>query len=110
MHDVTRRRLLGGMLIGIGATIVTVPAAAKLRAEPYVPSAPPPPRREVIPDLPAERVEVERWQPGYWRWNGHEHIWTEGRYVARPRPQAEWVAGRWEQRTRGWVYVIGHWN
>jgi hypothetical protein len=30
----------------------------------------------------AERVEVERWQPGYWRWNGHEHVWVEGHYVA----------------------------
>ncbi|MCW5732983.1 MAG: YXWGXW repeat-containing protein [Enhydrobacter sp.] len=53
---------------------------------------------------------MERWQPGYWRWNGHEHIWAEGHYVARPRPHAEWIAGRWEQRPRGWVYVEGHWN
>jgi hypothetical protein len=42
--------------------------------------------------------------------NGHEHLWTEGHYVARPRPVAEWIAGRWEQRPRGWVYVEGRWN
>jgi hypothetical protein len=115
MNPFTRRRLFGGILIGAGAVIATVPAAAQLQAEIYVPEVyvpvgPPPPRTEVIPVLPEERVEVERWQPGYWRWNGHEHIWNEGHYVARPRPVAEWLPGRWEQRPRGWVYVEGHWN
>ena len=110
MTHFTRRRLFGGILIGTSAAIVTVPAMAQLQAEIYVPVAPPPPRTEVIPVLPAERVKVERWQPGYWRWNGYEHVWTEGYYVARPRPRAEWISGRWEQRPRGWVYVEGHWN
>jgi hypothetical protein len=110
MNNFTRRRLFGGILIGTGATLVTVPAMSQQQAEVYVPVGPPPPRTEIIPVLPPERVEVERWQSGYWRWNGHEHIWTEGHYVARPRPRAEWISGRWEQRPRGWVYVEGHWN
>jgi len=110
MNTFTRRRLFGGILIGTGAAIMTVPAMAQLEAEVYVPVGPPPPRVEVIPVLPPERVEVERWQPGYWRWNGHEHAWMEGHYVARPRSVAEWTPGRWEQRSRGWVYVEGHWN
>jgi hypothetical protein len=110
MNHFTRRRLLGGMLIGTSAAIAALPARAQLQAEVYVPMAPPPPRVEVIPVLPPERASAERWQPGYWRWNGHEHIWTEGHYVARPRPRAEWIPGRWEQRPRGWVYVQGHWN
>jgi len=67
----------------------------------------PPPPRVVV--LPAPRRGYV-WAPGYWRWNGYEHVWTEGYYVARPRPRAEWISGRWEQRPRGWVYVEGHWN
>ncbi|WP_428669092.1 hypothetical protein [Reyranella sp.] len=110
MKHFTRRRLFGGILTGAGAAIVTVPATARLQDEVYVPVAPPPPRTEAIPVLRAERVEVERWQPGYWHWNGYEHLWTEGRHVARPRQRAEWISGRWDERPRGWVFVEGHWN
>ena len=55
-------------------------------------------------------VDITAWQPGYWRWNGHEHAWIEGHYVERPRPRAEWISGRWEQHPRGWIYHEGHWN
>ena len=86
------------------------PVAQVSRPRSTCPSRRRPHTARCIPVLPAERVEVERWQPGYWRWNGYEHVWTEGYYVARPRPRAEWISGRWEQRPRGWVYVEGHWN
>src|SRR5947207_41053 len=39
--------------------------------------APPPARDEVIP--PARDGFV--WTPGYWRWNGHRHVWVNGKYV-----------------------------
>jgi hypothetical protein len=110
MNGFTRRGLLGGLTLITGAAVVAAPAFAQLQAEVYVPVAPPPPRVEVVPVLPANRVEVERWQPGYWSWNGHEHIWVGGHYVARPQVRAEWIPGRWEQRPRGWVYVEGRWN
>jgi hypothetical protein len=110
MTKCTRRRLLGGLTLLTGGAAVADPALAQLQAEVFVPVGPPPPRVEALPVLPGERVEVERWQPGRWRWNGHEHVWVEGRYVPRPQPRAEWIAGRWEQRPRGWVYVEGHWN
>lgn len=110
MQNTTRRRLFGRLLIGTAAALASLPAMAQPHAEIYVPVAPPPPRAEVIPVLPAERMAIEHWQPGYWRWNGREHIWVAGHYVARPRPRAEWIPGRWEQRPRGWVYVEGHWN
>lgn len=110
MNNVSRRRLLGGFTVLTGVAVVAAPALAQLQAEVYVPVAPPPPRVEVVPVLPAERVEVERWQPGHWRWSGDEHVWVEGHYVSRPRPRAEWIPGRWEQRPRGWVYIDGHWN
>ena len=110
MRNFTRRRLFSGLPIAAGVALLAVPAVAQLTAEIYVPMAPPPPRIEVVPVVPADRLTVERWQPGHWSWNGHEHTWTEGRYVARPSPRAEWIPGRWEQRPRGWVYVEGHWD
>jgi hypothetical protein len=110
MIKFTRRGLFGGLTLLIGGIAVAGPASAQLQAEIFVPTAPPPPRVEVVPVLPAERVEVERWQPGHWRWDGREHVWVEGHYVHRPQPRAEWIPGRWEQRPRGWVYIDGHWN
>jgi hypothetical protein len=110
MNSFTRRGLLGGFAVVTSAGLLAVPAMAQLQAEIYVPSAPPPVRVEVVPVLPRERVEIDHWQPGYWRWNGGEYVWAEGRYVERPRPRAVWVPGRWEQRPRGWVYVEGRWD
>ena len=110
MMSFTRRGLFGALTVAAGTAVVAGPAFAQLTAEIYVPAAPPPPRVEVVPVLPPDRVEVERWLPGHWRWDGHEHVWVEGRYVARPQPRAEWIPGRWEQRPRGWVYVEGHWD
>jgi len=110
MNNVTRRHLIGSLGVLAGAAALAGPADAQLQAEIFIPTAPPPPRVEVVPVLPSERVELERWQPGYWRWNGHQHVWVEGRYIVRPQPRAEWIPGRWEQRPRGWVYVEGHWH
>ena len=110
MNSVTRRSLLSGLTIVGAATAIATPSQAQLQAEIYVPMAPPPPRVEVVPVVPAERIELEHWQPGHWRWAGGEYVWVEGHYVHRPRPRAEWVTGRWEQRPRGWVYIEGHWN
>ncbi len=110
MNSFTRRSLLSGLTMLTGAAAVASPSLAQLQAEIYVPMAPPPPRVEVVPVLPPERLAIEHWQPGHWRWNGREHVWVEGHYVHRPQPRAEWIPGRWEQRPRGWVYVEGHWN
>jgi len=110
MNSFTRRSLLGGLAIASGVGMAAVPAVAQFTADVYVPAAPPPPRVEVVPVLPPERVEIMRWQPGHWRWSGGEYIWVEGHYVERPQPRAVWVPGRWEQHPRGWVYVDGHWD
>ncbi|MBV8393200.1 MAG: YXWGXW repeat-containing protein [Alphaproteobacteria bacterium] len=106
MNHLTRRSLFGGVALGLGAAVIASQVQAQ---EIFVERAPPPPRVEVVPVIPAERAEREHWQPGYWRWNGHEHVWVEGHYVIRPRPAAVWVPGRWEQRPRGWVFIEGHW-
>ena len=77
MSSFSRRSLLGGFAIATSAGLLAVPAMAQLQAEIYVPTAPPPPRVEVVPVLPRERVEIEHWQPGYWRWNGGEYVWSK---------------------------------
>lgn len=113
MTDLSRRNLLGSTFIVassvmvLGACTATVaPAQGDVAV---VRVAPPPPRYEVVPVLPPDRVVREYWQPGYWRWNGHEHVWVDGRYAVRPRAGAVWNAGRWERRGPGWVFVEGHW-
>ena len=67
--------------------------------------APPPPRVVVVP--PARVGYV--WAPGYWRWNGHEHVWVDGRWLAERRGY-RWVPERWEQRGDRWHFEEGHWE
>jgi hypothetical protein len=106
-NNISRRFLFASVAVMAGAAAVASSAQAQ---EIFIERAPPPPRVEVIPVIPGERMEREHWQPGFWRWDGHEHVWVEGRYVERPRRGAVWVPARWEQRPRGWVLVEGHWT
>jgi hypothetical protein len=71
---------------------------------------PPPMRYEVVPIIPADRFEREYWQPGYWQWNGAQHVWRDGRYSERPRHGSVWIAGQWTERRGGWAYQNGHWT
>jgi len=112
LHAPLKGRLLSGLASGltiaVGASVLATAAFAQDVV--YVPTAPPPPRVETVPVLPPDRVDVERWQPGYWRWNGAEYSWVEGHYVEAPRRGVAWIPGRWEQRAGGWVYIQGHWS
>ncbi|SJZ93833.1 YXWGXW repeat-containing protein [Enhydrobacter aerosaccus] len=106
MASFSRSGVLGGLTLVVGASVLAGVASAQDVI--YVPAAPPPPRAEIVPTVPADRVVT--WQPGYWRWTGAEYAWVAGHYVDAPRRGAVWIPGRWEQRARGWVYVDGHWN
>ena len=90
MQSISRGGLMASLAFIAGASAVVATVQAQ---EVYIERAPPPPRQEVVPSLPAERTEREVWQPGYWRWNGHEHAWVAGHYVERPRHGAVWVPG-----------------
>ncbi|MBS0539727.1 MAG: YXWGXW repeat-containing protein [Proteobacteria bacterium] len=107
MRNLNRRGMLTGVVLAASLAAVTAPAMAQ---EIIITREAPPMRTEVIPVLPRERAEIDVWQPGYWRWNGHEHVWHEGRYVPRPRPHAEWVPAHYDRRPGGWVFVDGHWR
>jgi hypothetical protein len=108
MSSFNRRSLFTGLSIVVGAGVLATGAFAQEVI--YVHTAPPPPRVETIPVLPQDRVDVERWQPGYWRWTGAEYAWVDGHYVGMPHRGAVWVPGLWQQDARGWVYVQGHWG
>jgi hypothetical protein len=91
----------------LAGCIVEQPRRAGFAAEVIVPTAPPPPRYEVIPTPPREFVE---WRPGHWHWDGREYAWIPGEYVERPRREARWEPGHWAERPNGWVWVEGHWR
>ena len=70
---------------------------------------PPAPREEVIIDPPGPRDHWV-WDPGHYRWIDSRYDWVPGHWIERPRPRAEWVAGRWENRRGEWIFIEGHWR
>lgn len=68
---------------------------------------PPAPRFETQPPPPGESAV---WDPGHWRWDGHDYAWVPGRYEARPSPQAQWRPDGWIERNGAWVWQSGHWE
>ena len=111
MSTFNRRSLLAGLVPGIVLAAGMGAVASSARADEIIITREPPPlRQEVIPVLPPERAELEVWQPGHWRWDGREHVWVAGHYVARPRRGAEWVPAHYDRRPGGWVFIEGHWR
>ncbi len=89
------------------ASMAIVPAA---RADVIVVHRGPPPlRHEVIVARPGP-AHLWYWQPGFWRWTGHDYDWVAGHWVRRPHARAVWVAPHWVHRHRDWVFVEGHWR
>jgi hypothetical protein len=66
----------------------------------------PPPARVV--ELPPPRVGYV-WAPGYWNWNGHQHVWAEGRWLQERRGQ-HWVPEHWDQHNGRYRLAKGHWE
>jgi WXXGXW repeat (2 copies) len=53
--------------------------------------------------------EMFVWQPGHWRWDGHDYAWHPGHYERRPAREAVWVPPEWVDRGGQWVFRPGHW-
>jgi len=49
-------------------------------------------------------VEVD-----YYNWNGHQHVWVEGRFIAG-RPGYHWAPDHWEQHNGRYRFAKGHWE
>jgi hypothetical protein len=88
--------------LALGAIAVPVASDAKVYV---IEVAPPAPRVEVVP---AARVGYV-WAPGYWNWNGHKHVWVDGKYV-HERKGYHWEAHSWEQRDGHWHFHEGGWR
>jgi hypothetical protein len=103
----TRNMLLFCSLIALGS--VTAPAAAEINFSLGIDVAPPPARVEVVPAPRAGFV----WAPGYWRWDGGNHVWVGGHWMAA-RAGYYWAPERWEQhaeeRGHHWHFAPGHWE
>ena len=72
----------------------------------YAPFAPPAARVEVFGVAPSAR---HFWAPGYYRYNGREHVWVGGRWELR-RDGFEFVTPHWVNRFGRWGYVPARWT
>lgn len=95
------RRSLLLSATGLIAACLASPAGAQ---PVFIERAPPPPRVVEVP--PPRRGFL--WVPGYWRWNGRDHVWVEGRWERERRGYA-YNAPRWEQEGPRWRWVPGGW-
>ncbi|MDO8543618.1 MAG: hypothetical protein Q7S40_24515 [Opitutaceae bacterium] len=75
--------------------------------EMFVGSAPPPPRAERWSTRPS-RQHV--WLAGYWMASHGRHEWVSGHWEVPPRERSTWIAPRWEQRDRNFLFVQGYWR
>jgi hypothetical protein len=91
----------------LGAAIAMGLALNVSAAEVYVRVAPP---RAVVEHRPARPGRDYVWLPGYHRWDGHRHVWVEGRWERPPHRHARWERHHWEHRREGWVLVEGRWR
>jgi|HubBroStandDraft_4_1064222.scaffolds.fasta_scaffold207573_3 hypothetical protein len=100
-----RRPVVLGVLLALSMGIGVGYSARSYSAAIEIEVAPPAPRVIVAPPPRAGFV----WAPGFWAWNGHEHVWREGRWIPERRG-FHWVPDRWEERHGHWRYAEGHWE
>jgi YXWGXW repeat-containing protein len=90
--------------IAIGSAGCVVAGPPRRVAVVEVDVRPPPPRVVVVPA--ARRGYI--WAPGYWRWDGHRHVWVDGRWLHERRGWS-WSAAHWEERHGRWHFEPGQW-
>jgi hypothetical protein len=76
---------------GVGIDIQVAPPTAPLVVEA------PPPRAGFV------------WAPGFWRWEGHRHVWVGGHWL-RERRGYRWAPDRWTEHGGHYHYDRGHWE
>jgi hypothetical protein len=102
----TLHKLLFAALIALPLSVALPGPAARAQASFDLRiGTPPPPPRVIAP--PPPRVGYV-WVPGYWRWNGHRHVWIEGRYV-RERRGYHYVAPEWVPEGGAYRFHEGGW-
>jgi hypothetical protein len=67
--------------------------------------APPAPR---VVEVPPPRPGFV-WAPGYYRWDGHRHVWVDGHFM-RERRGAHWVPEHWDEHHGRYRFAPGRWE
>ncbi len=90
--------------------VIAQPVAPPVVAQPttVVVTRPPPPMR--AERRPPRTLPGQVWVPGFWSWNGAQHVWTAGHWEAPPRPTQRWSAPRWTRQGRNWTWQPGTWR
>ena len=101
----TRGRLSSVLPSAVAAAILLGCMAPAFSADTIeIGVAPPPPR--VVRAPPPRPGFV--WAPGYYRWDGHRHVWVDGHFI-RERRGSHWVPERWVEHHGRYRFVPGHW-
>jgi len=95
--------LVASVMAGLCACVVQSPARGRALVDIEVR---PPPDRVVV--VPAPRRGYI-YAPGYWRWDGRQHVWVDGRFL-RERRGEHWVPAHWEERHNRYHFEEGHWE
>ncbi len=96
--------LIGLLCFSAMGSIYTAPVEARISADIDIKVAPPAPRYEEVVVRPGYV-----WAPGYWRWEGGQHVWIRGAYVPE-RPGYFWEPHHWVQGPHGgWHSYEGRW-
>ncbi len=124
MQSRTTKMILAAMLVTTASALSTrgsalaqvrvdVRATAHLPAPPMPPSPtvtvhvrPPAPYQEVVGLAPAPGYV---WVDGYWAWQGGQHVWVRGRWMAPPHPGHVWIRSGWTLRGGQYVFMPGRW-
>ncbi len=108
----TANFVLLSLAVAMAAPLVagTLIAPAEAQIDISIGLAPPPVRIETPPPPPGPPAEFV-WQPGHWRWDGHQHVWHAGVWAHPPAGYHAWVAPHWDRHPDGhWSFVEGYWR
>jgi hypothetical protein len=91
-------------VLAFGAVVASPPLLAQFGLGIQLNFAPPPVQIETVPPPRPGFV----WGRGYWQWQGGQHVWVPGRWIAE-HPGQHWVPEHWAQNGPNWVFVPGAW-
>src|SRR5579872_2634410 len=66
---------------------------------------------DVMPMAAAPMPPGTAWIPGHYRWDAgsQNYVWVDGQLAAAPHPNAQWVAGHWQETPTSWIWIDGRW-
>lgn len=76
------------------------------------------PARVVVHERPAEPRFVQPlapgpnyvWHSGEWIRHGNTYVYHKGFWIKAPTKRRYYVAGHWQRRRGGWIWIPGHWR